>query len=102
MIYGKYRHREENMDLHEEIKKVAYELYEKSGRIGGRENENWLAAEKIVMARYAQKERGIKAAGPAAGRMSQKTTGKLKPKGSEGGKSGTKKATPKTTAKKIK
>lgn len=42
------------MDLHEEIRKVAYELYEKSGRTGGRELENWLEAERIVMARRAQ------------------------------------------------
>jgi hypothetical protein len=44
------------MGMQEEIKRVAYELYEKSGRVGGHELENWLAAEKIVMARYAQKE----------------------------------------------
>ncbi len=42
------------MDLQEEIRKMAYELYEKSGRMGGREVENWLAAEKIVMARHAR------------------------------------------------
>lgn len=54
------------MHLHEEIRKVAYELYEKSGRIGGREFENWLAAERIVMARHAQEEKGKKIKTPAA------------------------------------
>jgi hypothetical protein len=49
------------MDLHEEIRKVAYELYEKSGRRGGRELENWLEAERIVMARSAQEEKSGKA-----------------------------------------
>lgn len=41
------------MDLHEEIAKLAYELYERSGRAEGRDKENWLEAEKIVMARHA-------------------------------------------------
>ncbi len=44
------------MNLQEEIRKVAYELYEKSGRIGGREVENWVEAERIVMARHAHKQ----------------------------------------------
>jgi len=41
------------MDLHEEIAKVARGLYEKSGRIEGRDRENWLDAEKIVLSRHA-------------------------------------------------
>ncbi len=41
------------MDLQEEIAKVARELYEKSGCIQGRDRENWLDAEKIVLARHA-------------------------------------------------
>lgn len=43
------------MNSHDEIAKVAYELYEKSGKIG-RDLENWLEAEKTVMARYGKKE----------------------------------------------
>ncbi len=43
------------MNLHDEIAKAAYELYEKSGKIG-RDLENWLEAEKIIMARYGKKE----------------------------------------------
>jgi hypothetical protein len=39
------------MELHDEIAKVARELYEKSGRIKGRDLNNWLEAEKLVMAR---------------------------------------------------
>ncbi len=42
------------MNLHDEIAKAAYELYEKSGKIG-RDLENWLEAEKIIMARYGKK-----------------------------------------------
>jgi hypothetical protein len=100
------------MDLHEEIKKVAYELYEKSGRIGGRETENWLAAEKIVVARRAQNERGIKAGAAGATRppkkaavekKAQKT--KTKDAGSrdiETGKQGAKKTAPRKTVKTAK
>ncbi|MEW6571005.1 MAG: DUF2934 domain-containing protein [Nitrospirota bacterium] len=45
------------MNLHDEISKVAYELYEKSGRMDGRDLQNWLEAERIVMARYKEQER---------------------------------------------
>jgi len=41
------------MNLKEEIAMVARELYEKSGRVEGRDRENWLEAEKIVFARHA-------------------------------------------------
>ena len=37
-----------NTDLYEEKVKVASELYEQSGRVDGRDLENWLEAEKIV------------------------------------------------------
>lgn len=37
-----------------EIAKVAYELWEKGGCIPGRDMENWLEAERIVTARYAE------------------------------------------------
>ena len=36
-----------------EVAKVAYELFENSGRMFGNELENWLAAEKIVLGRHA-------------------------------------------------
>ena len=54
------------MDMHEEIRKIAYELYEKSGRIGGRDLENWVEAERIVRARHARKEKGTKVEKTAA------------------------------------
>lgn len=41
------------MNVQEEIRKLAYDFYEKSGRLGGRELENWLKAEQIVMAKLA-------------------------------------------------
>lgn len=44
------------MDLHEEVAKVAFELYEKSGRSDGKHAEHWFEAEKIVMARLAERK----------------------------------------------
>jgi len=41
------------MNLREEIAKVARELYEKSGRIEGRDRENWFDAERLVLSRHA-------------------------------------------------
>jgi hypothetical protein len=57
------------MDKEDEIRKVAYELYERSGRIPGREVENWLKAEKIVMARYGEEETTKAAAQAVAPRV---------------------------------
>jgi hypothetical protein len=48
---------EVKMDLNAEIEKMAKELYVKSGRIEGRDLENWLEAEKIVMERHAPKKK---------------------------------------------
>lgn len=42
-------------NIRHEIAKAAYELWEKGGCIPGRNFENWLEAERIVMARYAEK-----------------------------------------------
>jgi hypothetical protein len=50
--------------LHEEIVRVAGDLFEKSGRVGGRDLENWLEAERIVMLRHRQQQ-SLKAQTPA-------------------------------------
>ncbi len=42
-------------DLKKEIAKVAYEIYEQMG-ISGREVENWLEAERIVLERRSVRE----------------------------------------------
>lgn len=44
------------MNLHEEIAKVAYDLYKKSGCIQGKDSENWLDAERIVLTRHASQD----------------------------------------------
>lgn len=44
------------MKWYDEIAKIARELYEKSGRMKGRDLDNWLEAERIVMERYREQE----------------------------------------------
>lgn len=44
------------MNLHDEIAAVAYELYEVRGYIPGRDLDDWLDAERIVLARHAGQE----------------------------------------------
>lgn len=44
------------MNLHEEIAKVAYELYLKRGCVHGHDLDDWLEAERIVLARHAGQE----------------------------------------------
>ena len=39
------------MELHDEIANLAYELYINSGYKDGRDEENWLEAERIILAR---------------------------------------------------
>jgi len=46
-----------DINLHTEIAKVAFELYEKSGWVEGRDLDNWLEAEKLVISRYKRQER---------------------------------------------
>ncbi|NTU42186.1 MAG: DUF2934 domain-containing protein [Nitrospirales bacterium] len=43
--------RKDEMRKDEEIKKIAYELFEKSGREHGKEMDHWLEAERMVKAR---------------------------------------------------
>lgn len=39
----------EGVNLHEEIFTVARHLYERTGRVKGRDLDNWLEAERLVM-----------------------------------------------------
>jgi hypothetical protein len=50
-------------NIYDEIAQVAHDLYEKSGKVQGRSVQNWLEAEKIVLARHeksTKKEKPIK------------------------------------------
>ncbi len=72
------------MNVQEEIRKLAYDLYEKTGRAGGMELEHWLRAEQIVMARLAAQgkveaaemkpEKPHKTAGAGTGSVKPKRT----------------------------
>lgn len=42
------------MDLSEEIRRRAYELYEQRGGAPGHEHEDWISAEREVQARHSQ------------------------------------------------
>lgn len=42
--------------VHERIAQKAYELYEQSGRIHGRDVEHWIEAEKIVLGTKKKKK----------------------------------------------
>ena len=44
------------MKRQEEIEKLAYELFEKSGRPHGREIDHWLEAERISEARQIDRQ----------------------------------------------
>lgn len=57
------------MNLRDEIEKIAYELYEKKGRVHGDDFKDWLEAERIAMARYSE-----------ASKSSVETPGAVKPK----------------------
>ena len=43
--------------IHDEITRVAYELYEKRGRAHGHDLEDWLEAEKIVTEKHERHAR---------------------------------------------
>jgi ribosomal 50S subunit-recycling heat shock protein len=43
------------MKRHEEIQKLAYELFENSGRFHGRDFDHWLEAERIIRARQVDR-----------------------------------------------
>lgn len=57
---------DELKDFYDEVAKVAYDLYEKRGRVHGQDTEDWFKAEMIVKKRYG-KERSREAVGRKTG-----------------------------------
>ncbi|HOJ71805.1 MAG TPA: DUF2934 domain-containing protein [Syntrophorhabdaceae bacterium] len=47
------------MDLYDEIARLAYEMFEREGRVHGRHLEHWFEAERIVISRYRSQEADI-------------------------------------------
>ena len=68
------------MKWYDEIARIARELYEKSGRIEGRDLDNWLEAERIVMERYKEQEKAEKKAALSPKKSSKTATKKKKDK----------------------
>ena len=64
--------------IYDEIAKLAYELFENSGRMYGNELENWLAAEKIVRERHAMEI--VQKADTIGSAKRKKASGKTEPK----------------------
>jgi len=50
----KIRKSVETINLNEEIRRRAYEIYLERGRAAGDEHEDWLVAEREIRARYRQ------------------------------------------------
>lgn len=46
------------MNLHDEIARVAYGLYEKRGKVSGHHLDDWYEAVRIVMARHGEPQEG--------------------------------------------
>ena len=78
------------MDYYDEIAKVAYDIFEREGKIHGRHFDHWIEAEIIVTTRYRETKND-----------GQNDTKISKPKKSTAAKTAAKqsKAKPKTTAK---
>jgi len=104
-------------NLEDEIRRVAYDFYEKSGRLNGHDVENWLKAEKFVLEKYRselkknpradidkkaldnlEKKIERESAGLKETRAKVKTTA-VKPAKSAGGKTAAKKPEKKRTTK---
>ena len=57
---------------HEEVAKLAYSIFEKSGRIPGRDRENWFEAEaQLMAARKNQRQAPSTPAKPITGNPSR-------------------------------
>jgi hypothetical protein len=88
-------------NIYDEIAKVAYELFENSGRMYGYELENWLAAEKIVIETHAREIEqdanviGSKKEKKASGKTKAKTLKTSKKTSESSSQTKTKKSPPK-------
>lgn len=77
------------MNVQEEIRRLAYDFYEKSGKMCGMELEHWLRAEQIVMAKLAAQGK-VQAAGLQPEKTRITASGPGERTGSEGTRSAAK------------
>lgn len=73
------------MNLHDEIARVAYELYLRRGCVKGHDSDDWLEAERIVMSRRSMRDmpaetRAETAKPKRVRKTAAKTTEKKEPK----------------------
>lgn len=62
-------------NFYDKVEKVAYELYEKRGRVHGQDMEDWFKAEMIVKKRYEKRiEREAGVVKPAGRKKSAEKT----------------------------
>lgn len=54
VVTEKKNNHQASTDLEAEIRRRAYELYERRGRTPGHEHEDWVVAEREVVARFQQ------------------------------------------------
>jgi hypothetical protein len=72
------------MDYYDEIAKVAYDIFEREGKIHGRHFEHWIEAEIIVTTRYREmkneEQNDTKVSKPKKRSVAKTTTKKSKAK----------------------
>lgn len=64
------------MNIYDQIAKVAYSIYEKNGKVNGRDLDDWLEAEKIVLGLQNKKRGEISEIRPNKKVTKEKATGK--------------------------
>ncbi len=64
------------MNIYDQIAKVAYSIYEKNGKVNGRDLDDWLEAEKIVLGLQNKKRGEISEIRPNKKVTKVKATGK--------------------------
>ena len=71
------------MDYYDEIAKVAYDIFEREGRIHGRHFDHWIEAEMIVTTKYTETKNDTEVSKPkkkTAAKTAAKTAVKPKTK----------------------
>jgi hypothetical protein len=65
-----------HMNIYDQIAKVAYSIYEKNGNVDGKDLDDWLEAEKIVLGLQNKKRGEISEIRPNKKVTKEKATGK--------------------------
>jgi len=64
------------MNLHNEVEKMAYELYEKRGKAEGHDLDDWFEAERIIVALHrVEEKREAESSSPPKKKKESRTKG---------------------------